>query len=119
MTLHVSELFRNRTSFLLLISGLLVLSGQKLDAQTFRTLPALSFTKPFGGSDPLPQVVSVASAGANFNFAVASSTSTGGNWLTVSTGSSCGLCTTPEALTVKANPSVALAVGTYTGQITV
>ena len=79
----------------------------------------MSFTKVFGGANPLPQVVMVASAGASFNFTVAASTSTGGSWLSVSTVPSCGLCSTPEAVTATVNANVTLAAGSYTGQIVV
>jgi hypothetical protein len=87
-----------------------------VEAQTFQTIPGLSFAKAFGAANPLPQVLMVASTGAQFNFSASATTTTGGSWLTLSNaGADC--CTTPEAIVVSANPQVSLAVGTYTGQI--
>ncbi|HEY3704491.1 MAG TPA: chitobiase/beta-hexosaminidase C-terminal domain-containing protein [Terracidiphilus sp.] len=86
-------------------------------AQSFAPIAPLSFTKTFGGGDPLPQMIMVASTGTNFNFGVTATTTTGGTWLTV-TPSAYGCCTpTPGAVTVNVNPLVTLAAGTYTGQI--
>lgn len=85
-------------------------------AQTFSQIPALAFTKPFGGANSLPQIITVTSTGTNFTFTASATTSTGGAWLTISkSGTSC--CTTPEVITVSVNPTVSLAVGTYQGQI--
>ena|ERR1700743_3388788 len=39
-----------------------------LQAQTFAPIPALAFTKPFGGANPLPQTVTVASVGTGLQF---------------------------------------------------
>ncbi|HEY7339188.1 MAG TPA: Ig-like domain-containing protein, partial [Bryobacteraceae bacterium] len=88
---------------------------------TFHQINAISFTKVFGGVDPLPQTLSVSSTGTNFNFIVASSTATGGNWLTVGGFSGCSggpLCPTPHTVTVGVSASPTLAVGSYTGQVT-
>src|SRR5438270_11832474 len=69
-----------------------------------------------GAANPLPQILPIASAGANFNFSSAGYTASGGNWLSISNlGDGC--CTTPEAITVSVNASTLLA-GTYTGEIT-
>jgi hypothetical protein len=88
-------------------------------AQTFESIPALRFSKTFGGGDPLPQLITVASTGANFAFNATATSTTGGSWLTISP-SAFGCCTsTPTAVTVLANPAVTLAAGTYTGQILV
>ena len=84
-------------------------------AQTFQTVPALSFTTVAGGANPLPQVVAIASTGTQFTFSATPSTSTGGSWLTV-TPSGGGCCNTPEGVTVSAN-AASLTAGTYTGQI--
>jgi hypothetical protein len=99
--------------------GLLCLAAlpASLDAQAFQTIPALSFTTVFGGAAPLPQVITVASTGANFSFTASAVTSTGGSWLTLSVGTGC-CSTTPFAITVNAIPAVGLAAGTYTGTIT-
>jgi hypothetical protein len=85
----------------------------------FRQVNPISFTMPFGGANPLPQVLLIAStgesSGSNFNFDSVAVNSKGGAWLTVSkSGVDC--CTTPEALTVSVNAS-SLAAGTYTGEI--
>src|SRR5581483_5314498 len=85
----------------------------------FRQVNPISFTMPFGGANPLPQILSVIStgesSGSNFNFDSVAVTSKGGAWLTVSkSGVDC--CTTPEVLTVSVNAST-LAAGTYTGEI--
>src|SRR5579859_2345814 len=86
-------------------------------AQTFDAVPQLAFTKPFAGADPLPQILTGASVGANFNFSATATTSTGGSWLSISpSGSDC--CVTPEAITVTVAAPAALAAGTYSGQIT-
>src|ERR1017187_8593589 len=97
-----------------LLFGVLAVVGP-LQAQTFSSIPALSFTKVYSGANPLPQVMVVTSTGANLAFDVSPTTVTGGSWLTTT---SCGSwCTTPEALTVTVNPAVTLAAGTYAGQI--
>jgi len=84
-------------------------------AQTFQTVPALSFTTVAGGANPLPQVVGVASTGTNFTFSATPSTTTGGNWLTITpSGGEC--CNTPIGITVFAS-SASLTAATYTGQI--
>ena len=92
-----------------------------LHAQQFATVSPLFFTKPFGGADPLPQTLTIASAGAAFNFTRTVSTFTGGNWLTVDNVSwnNCVICATPATITAIVTASPALAVGTYTGQIVV
>jgi hypothetical protein len=86
-----------------------------LHAQTFQTIPALDFTMPFGGANPLPQVLTIASTGASFGFTPAASTSSGGNWLSVSPNN-LDCCNTPSPVTVSVNGS-GLAAGTYQGQI--
>ncbi len=87
-----------------------------LRAQTFQTVPSLSFTKAYTGADPLSQVIGVASTGANFSFTGTPQSLSGGNWLTIDNVGSC--CqSTPFALTVNVHPDVTLAAGTYTGQI--
>lgn len=114
MTL-VRPVSKSRTSFCLFVFFLIAASTQ-LNAQTFASIPALSFTKVFGGSDPLPQVLAVASTGSNFNFSASATTSTGGSWLSISpSGTDC--CTTPRVVTVTVNPAVSLAAGVYQGQV--
>jgi len=81
----------------------------------FTQVNPLNFTMPLAGSDPLPQVISFASRGANFNFSSAVYTGTGGAWLSISNlGGDC--CVTPEAITVSISAST-LPAGTYTGEI--
>ncbi len=70
---------------------------------------------PFAGSNPLPQVLTIASTGAAFGFTPVASTSSGGNWLSVSP-SNLDCCNTPYPVTVSVNGS-GLAAGTYQGQI--
>jgi hypothetical protein len=81
----------------------------------FTQLPALNFAMPFGGSNPLPQVVNVTSTGSEFSVRAAEFTATGGDWLSIS---GCGsFCSTPRAITVTVNAPAGLAPGVYTGQI--
>jgi hypothetical protein len=110
-----SSRFLGKVCAILSVTLLLAAAGPIASAQTFATVPALSFTTVANGANPLPQVVTIASTGTQFAFSATPSTSTGGNWLQVpSSGGGC--CTTPEALTVIVN-AASLAAGTYTGQI--
>jgi len=83
----------------------------------FSQVNGITFTKVFGGADPLPQTITIPSTGTAFNFSIAASTSTGGAWLSASTVTGCGLCSTPHSIVAIVNASPTLAVGTYTGQI--
>lgn len=87
-------------------------------AGTFEPVPPLLFTKPFGGSNPVPQSITVSSTGANADVFGAVATSTGGSWLQINP-SSYGCCgvSTPLAVTVSVNPATTLAVGEYVGEI--
>ena len=89
-------------------------------ANVFRQVDPLEFTMTVGGANPLPQVVTVASTGTNFAFFATTNSSTGGSWLTISPSSygCCGI-STPETITVSANPAVTLTAGTYSSQIVV
>jgi len=89
-----------------------------LQAQTFEPIPALSFTQPYEGANPLPQVLTIASTGANISFSVSATSTTGGNWLSINLGTGC-CYTTPQAIIVSAKPAATLAAGTYTGSIAV
>ena len=96
-------------------AALLLAAIPVADAQTFQAVPALSFTTVASGANPLPEVVAIASTGAQMAFSVTPTTSTGGNWLTASpTGGGC--CFTPGGIVVSAN-ATGLMAGTYTGQI--
>ncbi len=84
---------------------------------TFTQVNSLSFTKVFGGADPLQQTLTISSIGADFLFSAYANNATGGSWLSVSKG--CGYCNTPNAVTVTVTATPTLAVGTYTGQVVV
>src|SRR4029077_18057169 len=56
-------------------------------ANVFRQVNAISFTKPVNGANPLPQTLTIASTGTDFQFSYSSATATGGNWLTVDNAS--------------------------------
>jgi hypothetical protein len=100
-----------------LLTFVLIATTCPLQAQTFSPVPPLSFVKPFSGANPLPQLITITSTGNNLAFDASATTTTGGAWLSIT---SCGtFCTTPEAITVTANPVVTLAAGTYSGQIVV
>lgn len=89
-------------------------------AAVFRQVNPLAFTKVFGGANPLSQVITIASTGANFAFNAVTVDSTGGSWLSINP-SSYGCCgvNTPRAITVSVNPAITLAVGTYSAEIVV
>ncbi len=104
--------------FTLTLAAFVILPST-LQAQVFAPVPALDFTKPFGGIDPLPQTMAIASVGTGFNYTVAASTSSGGSWLTVTTGIGCGLCATPGPISAVVAADITLGVGSYLGQIVV
>ena len=58
-----------------------------------RQVQALHFTMPYGGANPLPQVLPIFSTGTAFDVVVTASTATGGNWLSVS---GCGAYCVPR-----------------------
>src|SRR5262249_30022005 len=87
-----------------------------VDANAFAQVNPISFTMPFGGTNPLPQVLLVPGIGTNFNFSATADTAQGGNWLTVSPSGNC--CTTPSVETVAVGNAGSLPVGGYTGQVT-
>jgi uncharacterized protein (TIGR03437 family) len=74
----------------------------------------LSFTASTGGSNPPSQQVNINATGPNVPYTASASTTSGGNWLSVSPTSG----TTGSAVTVSANIA-ALAAGTYNGTISV
>ena len=90
-----------------------------LQAQEFAPIPALNFSTTFGGDNPLAQMITIHSTGANFNFTAAATTNSGGSWLTITPSAYGYGVPTPYAITVSANPAVTLAAGTYTGQVIV
>src|SRR5579871_1004526 len=78
--------------------------ASSMSAQTFTNIPGLSFTAQVNGANPLPQVMTVTSTGAQMAFNLTPSTTTGGSWLsTVPTGTEC--CSTPEGAIVSVNIS--------------
>ena len=89
-----------------------------LHAQTFQTVPALSFTKAFAGAEPLPQILTIAYTDqTTVHFSTAASTNSGGSWLSVSpNGTAC--CYTPYPVSVIVAAGT-LAAGTYTGQVVI
>src|SRR6202521_5178555 len=82
-------------------------------AAPFTQLNPLSFTMPFGGANPLSQVVNVAAIdNSTFRFSAFVATGKGGNWLSVSpSGNAC--CYTPLAIAASVSAST-LAAGNYT-----
>ena len=112
---------RRSSAFIFAASALLLAAAStgSLQAQQFSPIGPLSFTKVFNGANPLPQTVTVTSAGTNFNFTYAATTTTGGSWLSVDNVSfnGCGICATPQSLRVIVNANATLAAGTYAGQI--
>jgi hypothetical protein len=85
-----------------------------LHAQSFEAIAPLVFTMPVGSPGPLPQLVTVATTGKNFDIVWTASTNSGGNWLAPSPGGNA----TPQPITVSVVKVTSLAAGTYTGQIT-
>ena len=76
---------------------------------------ALTFNYTVGGAVPGSLPVSVGSTGTALTFTAAASTSSGGNWLSVTPGTG----TTPTSLTVSVMNVSSLAPGTYSGTITI
>ena len=77
------------------------------------TPTSLTFSFTAGGSAPASQTLNVFASGADLTFTVSATTSTGGNWLTVTPASG----TTPGTLTVSIIPA-GLTPGSYQGAIT-
>jgi hypothetical protein len=82
----------------------------------FTQLNPISFTMPFGGANPLPQVIKLSAIdNSTFRFSASVATAKGGNWLSISpTGNAC--CFTPLAITASVNAST-VAAGNYTAEI--
>ncbi len=93
-----------------------LLSAGLANAQAqFQSIAPLYFTVPQGGSNPLPQVMTIANAGAPFTyFTPAGVTTSGGNWLSVT---SCAGLTTPSSCTVGVD-ATGMTAGSYSGSIT-
>jgi hypothetical protein len=103
-------------AFAALPAALLLFTAASVgNAQTFYSVPALSFTKVFAGANPLAQNLMISSTGTNFNYTAVASTTTGGSWLQIlPTG---GVLTTASAVAVSVNATSSLAAGTYSGQV--
>lgn len=118
MSNRVSKSDPLRVFFATIALALVIGLPSVLHAQTFQTVPAVSFTKVFAGAEPLPQVLTIAYTDQSLvRFSTAASTNSGGNWLSVSPAGA-GCCNTPlavEAIVTAGN----LAAGTYTGQIVI
>src|SRR5580704_16341117 len=82
----------------------------------FTQLNPISFTMPFGGANPLPQVIKLSAIdNSTFRFSASVATAKGGNWLSTSpSGNAC--CFTPLAITASVTAST-LAAGNYTAEI--
>jgi hypothetical protein len=85
-----------------------------LNAQEFDEIKPLYFTKPYGGTDPLPQIVSILSGGSESEFQASARTSSGGDWLSVSTTRD---GTSAAGAGVVVNASSTLEVGNYSGEV--
>ena len=85
-------------------------------AQTLAVSPStLNLTYVLGTSNtPQPQTVQLTSSGTGVTFTTAATTTSGGNWLSVTPASG----TAPAALTISAN-TTGLVAGTYTGTVAV
>ncbi len=82
----------------------------------FNQMNPVGFTMPFGGANPLPQVLNIATTdGSTIRFSGSASTAKGGTWLSISPSGN-GCCFTPLAVTARVNAST-LAAGTYTAEI--
>jgi hypothetical protein len=82
----------------------------------FDEVTPISFVMPFGGANPLPQVLSLATTdNSSLRFSASTVTGKGGNWLQISTSGS-GCCFTPFPMRLSVNGS-GLKVGVYTGEI--
>ncbi len=104
--------------FAILVLAFVFTLASPLQAQSFQTVPALSFTKAFAGAEPLPEVLTIAYTDqTSVRFSAAASTNSGGAWLSVSPSGN-GCCFTPLAIQVIVAAGN-LAAGTYTGQVVI
>jgi len=118
MSARDSKTDKLQVLFAILIVAFVSTLASPLQAQTFQTVPALSFTKAFAGAEPLPQVLTIAYTDQTaVRFSTSASTNSGGAWLSVSPGGS-GCCFTPLAVQVIVTAGN-LAAGTYTGQVVI
>uniref|UniRef100_Q02BC3 DUF11 domain-containing protein n=1 Tax=Solibacter usitatus (strain Ellin6076) TaxID=234267 RepID=Q02BC3_SOLUE len=80
-----------------------------LHAQESNKIKPLFFTKPYGGAEPLPQILTVTGGSALAEFRTSTRTSSGGDWLSVSPTQSA------ESISVQVNSS--LEPGDYSGEV--
>jgi hypothetical protein len=86
-------------------------------ANVFKPLTPLSFSKPYDGSNPAYQVLTVASTATNFAFLGLGASANGGSWLTINPGAYGYGINTPEAVQVSVDPATTLAPGSYVGEV--
>jgi hypothetical protein len=84
----------------------------------FAQVNPINFIMPFGGANPLPQLLTIPAAdNSTIRFTATAATSKGGSWLSLSpSGTAC--CYTPLPVRVSVNAS-SLAAGYYTGEISI
>ncbi len=83
------------------------------------TSTGLTFTMNQGGPNPAPQTVGTTdSPVVAISFAATASTTSGGNWLSISSPNGGQIDGTPSSVTVNVN-ATSLAAGTYNGSVTV
>src|ERR1700675_3973859 len=84
----------------------------------FEQVNPISFSMPFGGKNPLTQILTLESTdNSAIRFTPTAYTANGGNWLSVSP-SNLACCYTPYPITVAVNAST-LPAGVYTGEISI
>ena len=98
-----------------MLSAWMGLLSAPLYAQRFAPIDQIFFSKVYGGANPVPQVLTVTSAGSGFGFSASASTSSGGDWLAVAPSEDC--CVTPAPVSVMVSDGATLAVGSYSGQV--
>ncbi len=97
-------------------NALLALTALSVQAQVLLTGPNnIAFTAASGGAAPASQAISIRTTGDTQRaFSIVSATTTGGNWLGVSSLSG----TTPARVNLTANPA-GLPVGSYSGTLVI
>jgi hypothetical protein len=89
-----------------------------VDKAAFAQVNPISFVMPFGGANPLPQVLTIPAADSStFRFSASATTGKGGNWLSISpSGAACCYTSLPIKVSISAS---SLAAGYYTGEISI
>ncbi len=96
------------------INVTLTVNSGTLTATPAPTSAGLTLVVPQGSTAAATQAIQLAGSPGAISFTTSATTATGGNWLTVSPASG----TTPATVTISANAGM-LAVGTYTGTVTI